>query len=167
MQKVLVPVDGSLSAERAIDYVIATKSDGPRQVHLLNVQPLPMPNSVIVFPKVRMMVDAHHRAGKRILHPSRVLLKEHGIDHIAEVLLGDVGYSIVHYAEERGCTSIVIGTRGMSALGNLLLQSVAAAVIHRTTLPVTLVKATANAVLGIRSDDRLKRDRRRYAAAVA
>jgi nucleotide-binding universal stress UspA family protein len=34
----------------------------------------------------------------------------------------------------------VMGTRGMSAIGNLVAGSVATKVIHLTKLPVTLVK---------------------------
>jgi nucleotide-binding universal stress UspA family protein len=38
------------------------------------------------------------------------------------------------------CDGIVMGTRGMSAVGNLVMGSVATKVIHLTKLPVTLVK---------------------------
>ena len=43
-------------------------------------------------------------------------------------------------AEEIGCRVIVMGTRGMSALANLMLGSVTTKVVHLTKLPVTLIK---------------------------
>jgi nucleotide-binding universal stress UspA family protein len=51
-----------------------------------------------------------------------------------------VARSIVERAHELGCTHIVMGTRGMSLLGNLVLGSVATKVIHAARCPVTLVK---------------------------
>jgi nucleotide-binding universal stress UspA family protein len=58
----------------------------------------------------------------------------------SEVLVGDVPTAIAACAEERGCDGIVMGTRGMSAIANLVLGSVATEVIHLTRSPVTLVK---------------------------
>ena len=38
------------------------------------------------------------------------------------------------------CDAIVMGTRGMTVLGNLVLGSVASKVVHLSSVPVTLVK---------------------------
>jgi nucleotide-binding universal stress UspA family protein len=43
-------------------------------------------------------------------------------------------------ARERGCDLIVIGTRGMSAIGNLLMGSVATKVLQLVDAPVLLVR---------------------------
>ena len=43
-------------------------------------------------------------------------------------------------AAERGVDCIVMGTRGMNALGGLLLGSVAQRVVHLASVPVMLVK---------------------------
>jgi nucleotide-binding universal stress UspA family protein len=56
------------------------------------------------------------------------------------ILVGYVAQSIARHADEAGCDAIVMGTRGMSAIGNLLMGSIATKVIHLTKLPVTLVK---------------------------
>ena len=47
---------------------------------------------------------------------------------------------IVKRPEELNCDGIVMGTRGMGAIGNLVMGSVATKVVHLTKLPVTLVK---------------------------
>lgn len=57
-----------------------------------------------------------------------------------EILIGDVTNSIDRYADEKGCEAIVMGTRGMGAIGNLVTGSVAIKVIHLTRLSVTLIK---------------------------
>ena len=57
-----------------------------------------------------------------------------------EILVGSVPHAIVKRAEDLGCDGIVMGTRGMGAIGDLVMGSVATKVIHLTKLPVTLVK---------------------------
>ena len=47
---------------------------------------------------------------------------------------------IAKVANELKCNAIIMGTRGLSPLGNLLLGSVAAQVVHLAGTPVTLVK---------------------------
>jgi nucleotide-binding universal stress UspA family protein len=46
----------------------------------------------------------------------------------------------VRSAAEHGCNLIVMGTRGMNTLANMLLGSVSARVIHLSPVPVLLVK---------------------------
>ena len=72
------------------------------------------------------------------------------------MLLGDPAETIVRYAAECGGTSILMGTRGMSAIGNLMLGSVAAKVVSRTGVPVTLIKRTSGATGAL--DARLSED---------
>jgi nucleotide-binding universal stress UspA family protein len=74
------------------------------------------------------------------LRPAIETAKKAGLTFTSEILIGDVAKSIVSCAEASGCCAIVMGTRGMSAIGNLVMGSVATKVIHLTKLPVTLVK---------------------------
>ena len=53
---------------------------------------------------------------------------------------GQAAQEIVRLAAERGVDCIVMGTRGMNALGGLLLGSVAQRVVHLASVPVMLVK---------------------------
>jgi len=53
---------------------------------------------------------------------------------------GQAAQEIVRLAADRGAGCIVMGTRGMNALGGLLLDSVAQRVVHLAAVPVMLVK---------------------------
>jgi nucleotide-binding universal stress UspA family protein len=63
-----------------------------------------------------------------------------GVKFTSKTLVGEVANVLADYAQKNDCGGIVMGTRGMGAIGNLLLGSVATKVIHLTKLPVTLVK---------------------------
>jgi nucleotide-binding universal stress UspA family protein len=78
--------------------------------------------------------------GEDILRPAIEKAKGAGVAFTSQVLIGDIPKSIVSCAETLACDGIVMGTRGMSAIGNLVMGSVATKVIHLTKLPVTLVK---------------------------
>lgn len=53
---------------------------------------------------------------------------------------GVIANEIVRIAKDRQVDQIAMGTRGMGAMGNLLLGSVAQAVIYQSPVPVLLVK---------------------------
>ena len=53
---------------------------------------------------------------------------------------GEVAPEIARVAQKEGVDQIAMGTRGMTALGNLLLGSVAQKVIHLSPVPVVVVK---------------------------
>jgi nucleotide-binding universal stress UspA family protein len=46
---------------------------------------------------------------------------------------------ISRFAQEQGCDEIVIGSRGLGNIGNMLVGSVASKIIHLATMPVVLV----------------------------
>jgi nucleotide-binding universal stress UspA family protein len=74
------------------------------------------------------------------LAPAIAKLKRAGVHHITHTVCGDTADAIVRAARRLRCDSIVMGTRGMGAIGNLLIGSVANRVIHLASAPVTLVK---------------------------
>jgi nucleotide-binding universal stress UspA family protein len=67
-------------------------------------------------------------------------VKASGVPYTSEILVGETASLIVSSAEQHGCDGIVMGTRGMGAIGNLVMGSVATKVVHLSRLPVTLVK---------------------------
>jgi nucleotide-binding universal stress UspA family protein len=80
------------------------------------------------------------RHSEDILRPAIEMAKKAEVPFKTDILIGDVAKALVEYAEQQGCEAIVMGTRGMGAIGNLVMGSVATKVIHLTKLPVTLVK---------------------------
>lgn len=139
--KVLVPIDGSVGSTHAVQYLVDRKAMlGDAKIHLLNVQ-LPIradeTASSTIRDEIQRMQD---QAGSAALAPARQLLERAGMSCDSAVRVGEAAEAIAQFAKERGCESIVMGTRGLGSIKSLVLGSVATKVIHLTDVPVTLVK---------------------------
>ena len=141
MRRLLVPVDGSKKALRALKYAAAQSRHGAVVLHVINVGP-PLDDYGMV--RAHVTPQQHQKAMKtraaQVLGRATRGLRGTRVRCVTHSVIGDAATAIVAAASRLRCESIVMGTRGMGALGNLILGSVANKVIHRATVPVTLVK---------------------------
>ena len=142
MQKLFVAFDASPSAWRALQYAIKlAKEQGRIQLHIANVHPEPVIYGEIQVYASREKIEEEQRTySLDILKPAIEEASRAQVSFESEVLIGHTALTFVSRAEELQCTGIIMGTRGMGAIANLVLGSVATKVIHLTKLPVTLVK---------------------------
>jgi nucleotide-binding universal stress UspA family protein len=139
---VLVPIDGSENALRALRHVISPSSicREPGQIHLLNVQ-APVASGVVrLFLSREDLSGYYQEEAERALAPARQELEKAGVSFQVEIRVGEVAETISRYAREQRCSLIAMGTRGMGSVVNLLLGSVATKVIGLSEVPVLLVK---------------------------
>jgi len=138
--KILLPVDGSTQAERATRYTIAMLNGCSNpQIFLINVQePIDAPEIRGHMPAREIEAMQETRGGDAIA-PARELLEKAGIACVPSVLIGPIAETIAQFAVDQGCDQIVMGTRGLGAVGSLL-GSITTRLLHLTELPVTLVK---------------------------
>ncbi|HSN19810.1 MAG TPA: universal stress protein [Usitatibacter sp.] len=137
---VLVPMDGSEFALRALERAIAEAKSRGATIHLLRVIP---------------PIDDYGMVPAYITREHRQLMVQRANDVLAEalrrvrrarvpcethVLWGEIAPTIVRAARRLKCGSIVMGTRGRGATTMLLVGSVANKVVHLAKVPVTLVK---------------------------
>ena len=137
----LVPVDGSEASGRALDGLInqfGLYKDGVA-IHLLNVQRA-LSSRAAAHIAGDAVPDYHREQGVAELAPARARLDAAKIPYQHHIAVGEPAEVIARYAKEQGCDQIVMGTRGMSSVSNLLLGSVATQVIHLSSVPVLLVK---------------------------
>lgn len=143
MKTVLVPVDGSETSARAVQHLIQKraryKEPSEVEIHLLNVQP-PFPGDVNMFIDHEEIKQYHHDKGLEALKTARELLDKAGAKYIFHVAVGEPGEIIAHYAKEKRCDQIIMGTRGRSEIVGFLLGSVTRKVIHFAECPILLVK---------------------------
>lgn len=142
MRRIFVPTDGSENSLRAVHYVVSfARDESPAEAYLATVQPEPFVyGEIAVYVEPDKLEQARRKQSEEILRPAAELLARAGIRFEQEILTGGVAQSIARRAEELKCDVIVMGTRGMAALGNLVMGSVTTKVIHLTRLPVTLIK---------------------------
>lgn len=139
MPKVLIPVDGSENALRVVRHALALASElkAPLDIHLLNVQH-PLPGTVKgVAEQARKF---HQEEGEAALAAARKILDEAKIKYSYHISVGEAAPAVAHMVKELGCDQVIMGTRGMGSLGNMVLGSVATKVLHLVEVPVTLVK---------------------------
>jgi nucleotide-binding universal stress UspA family protein len=140
MFKVLVAVDGSANALRAVERAASLVRDrAPFELHLLNVQP-PVSGSVSTFVGSSAVKDYHREEGEKAMASARALLDQQGVPYKTHITVGPLGGSIAGFAKQLGCEQIVMGTRGMGKITGALLGSVSTEVIRHSDVPVTLVK---------------------------
>lgn len=139
--QVLVPVDGSDCSLRALARAIEAVKPARGVVHLMNVQPAFDDYGMI---PAYMTRGKHHELMRArtqaALAPAVARLRRAGVRSLVHTAAGDTASAIVRAARRQGCDSIVMGTRGMGAIGGLIVGSVANKVIHLASVPVTLVK---------------------------
>ena len=140
MRKILVPVDASESALHAAKYAIVLANDNPAiQLHVLNVQE-PFEGRTHAYLSHQEAKLIQSADSQRVLQPIMQLLDDASVAYRADWRVGNTAPTIAAYAEEIGCESIVMGTRGLGLVGNLVMGSVANKVVHLVNVPVTLVK---------------------------
>ena len=141
MTTLLVPVDGSRCSLRAVDYAVKQAEKAPLTLHLLNVEPpLDDYGMVAAYLSRRQHAQAMKLRATRIIEQAAARVRKRNVTCRTHAVIGDVARSIVQTARRQKCEAIVMGTRGMGPVKELLLGSVASKVLHLTRIPVTLVK---------------------------
>jgi nucleotide-binding universal stress UspA family protein len=139
--KILLPVDGSEGSAHAARHVTSIAGMvEDLEVHVVNVQPLGDDWMVRRSIKPEELARMEREWAESALDPVRLILDATAVKYSEHVAQGDIAETIAKLAGELGCTQIVMGTRGHSALHGMLMGSVARRVLHLADVPVTLVK---------------------------
>jgi len=140
--KILIPVDGSASAQRAVEYVIKyipSLKDAP-QLLLLNVQWNVAKGNVKLFIKHETINEYYREQGNAALRSACEALDAAGLTYQYHISVGMPADAIAQYASEQGADQIVMGRQGQGGVKSLLLGSVVKKVLQLAECPVLLVK---------------------------
>ncbi|MEM1520032.1 MAG: universal stress protein [Candidatus Korarchaeum sp.] len=151
--KVLVPIDGSEHSFKALEVAIEIAKRFNGRLTLLYVSslsliPLVAPetpfiaSTPIVNPSefVRLR-EAERKTAEELLSRAQGMARERGIDAEKMMREGHVVQEIVRAAREGDHDLIVMGTRGMSRIRELLLGSVAEGVVRHAPCSVLVVRS--------------------------
>ena len=141
MHSILIALDGSNHALRAVRYVIGNIQEGlAADIHIINVQPPMIALGEFPFFDNALIEKAQQQHAEKVLKFASKLLEAADLSYTKHFEVGPVSRTIVACAKANKCDNIIMGTRGMGAFGNLVLGSIANQVIHLAEIPVTLVK---------------------------
>ena len=130
MRKILIPLDGSRSAMRALDYVLGQAGREDVSVQLIYVHFVPPfyedPDAYLRRDENRRFAD---KRAKAALGPAVRKLTRAGIEHRTMMKLGDEAPEIARAEARTNCETIVMGSRGQGHQ-SLVLGSTAMKVIH-------------------------------------
>jgi nucleotide-binding universal stress UspA family protein len=141
MRKYLVPVDGSKAALRALQQALALARLEGASIHLVHVHEEPLIYGEIAVYVPREKMEALQRThSEAILAEAEAELRDSGVSYTKETLVGPIAQTIARRAESLGYDAIVMGRHGKTALGDMLVGSVAMKVLHASRLPVMLVR---------------------------
>ena len=142
MRRVLVAVDGSDNALRALDFAVDLARSGPAtELHVMTVRaPVRVYGEIAVYATEEHMRELASQQVQAALDTAAGRLASSDVRFTLEQVEGPPGETIARRADELGCKLIVMGTHGRGRVGSLLMGSVAQTVVHLATVPVTLVK---------------------------
>lgn len=146
MERILLATDGSKAAVRAarklVDMLPSLRK--APEIRLVNVrEPIPLGGVYVTAISHDVAKSYYENEGEAALAPSIKVLEDAGVPYSAKVLVGDVATILARYAASERCDMIYLGTRGMTAISNLVLGSVATKLLHLADVPVVLVRSTA------------------------
>ena len=140
--KLLIAIDGSETALRALHYVVDHPDFfGDNAELLLVFVHLPVPSSRVKAIVGNDVIEQYYKdESEEALGPTRELLAGKAYRVTERPLIGQPAAEIIATAQGNGCDLVVMGTQGRSAFGNLIMGSVAMRVIANSTVPVLSIK---------------------------
>lgn len=140
-QRILVPVDGSGHALRAVQSAQWLASQGAAngtRITLLHVSPVLAFNDAALG--VDNLDDRQEEEGHRVLQEAEQTLQGTGILFETEYMTGPPAKTICAKAREGQYDLIVMGSRGLNLLSEILVGSVSHYVVQHAHCPVLIVK---------------------------
>jgi nucleotide-binding universal stress UspA family protein len=141
--RILVPVDGSPSANRATAHALLLAGGrADAEIILVNVQNQATLDISDVSSVMSVAADTQLAAthAKKALGEAVRLCRNARVKFHTRSAFGPVAEAVIRIAREVKADQIVMGSRGFGPLRGLALGSVSAKVLHRAQIPVTLVK---------------------------
>lgn len=142
VKKIAVGTDGSEGALSAaawaahlgkqVDAVIVL-------LHVFTIDPANLPGGYVALPEAER--DAlRERYRSHLQGVWAAPCTDAGVQYETAIVDGhDVARTLIRAAQEKHCDLIVVGRRGLSGLGEMLLGSVSYHIIHLSPIPVTVV----------------------------
>jgi nucleotide-binding universal stress UspA family protein len=147
-KKVLVPLDGSTSSQRALEIAVAIARKFQSKITLLYVNSLNTIISLDTYDRTQVLttdeitkrINTTREAGFTLLTQTKKTVKAQGIPVNTRFKEGHFVQHIVNTAQEGGFHLIVMGARGVNAMKDTRLESVNERVLRKAPCNVMVSK---------------------------
>lgn len=137
-KKILLAVDGSDHSLRAAKEAINVAGNNPEsQITIVYVADHNNAKNDVLHSGSSAELDLQRR---KKLQPVEAAMGADNIKYRVEILHGTPGPAIVEYANYENFDILVIGSRGLNSLQEMVLGSVSHKVVKRANCPVLIVK---------------------------
>jgi nucleotide-binding universal stress UspA family protein len=146
-ERILVPIDGSRQADRALDHALDLAETYDAEIHLLfAVDAATIPSEI----EATSVEEKLTKYGETTTDSAAERAEEAGVERVrTKVARGTPHRAILDYADENDSDLIVMGTHGRTGIDRYLLGSVTEKVVRLADAPVLTVHA---------EDDETERD---------
>ena len=137
IKKILVPLDGSKNSLRGLDEAIYLARQCQATITGLYVVPLakPVTDSQISYLEKYLLNNS-----SKFMSKAKIRAAQNGIVFDDDVIYGDEGPKIINYSNKKLYDIIVIGSRGIGSIKEIFLGSTSNYVLHKSQIPVLIVK---------------------------
>ena len=137
---ILVAYDGSLPAQKAVEYAVREHPD--KELVFLRVAEAAGGSLEAGFNLLKeQFTEEREEIADRVQAEVTDLLEESDADFSVEIAVGKPAREVVEYAEEHDdIEGIVVGSHGRDGVSRVLLGSVAEKIVRRAPCPVTVVR---------------------------
>ncbi len=130
IKKILVPMDGSKNSKRGLNLALKIAKADSKIIGLYVVK------SGLVSQKPQLK-----KQGQKILEDAAIQSKNAGINFSRKIRVGgSPGKEIVRFGQQNNVDLIIMGSRGPDSEFEIFLGSVSNYVVHKSKIPVTIVK---------------------------
>jgi nucleotide-binding universal stress UspA family protein len=138
ISRILVPMDDSEMAQRALEYALETHPDTDITVLHVVGGPSPMMGTAMGLVLEDDLEEAAEGKAKQVLDRARELAAEHDVEITVDVQVGQPTRAILDQADD--FDMIVIGSHEGSVVDRLFVGNVAQKVFRQSPVPVTVVR---------------------------
>jgi nucleotide-binding universal stress UspA family protein len=140
-KKILVPVDGSATSNKALDFALRLAQDEKASVRLLHcVDELSLLSS---YEYSGELIQQARQAGQKILQDALAVAQKLGV--AADTVMVDrvgqrLGHSVADAVGNWGADLVVVGSHGRRGIGRVLLGSGSEQILRTSPVPVLMVR---------------------------
>ena len=138
IKNILVPIDGSSTSQKGFNLALMLAKPMYAKIIAINVIRI---SDSFQFPVSSEIKQNHVKSAERIISDAQKIAKKEKIPFVGKIVNGDnIGREIIKFSKTKKSDLIIIGSRGPYPSSETFLGSVANYVLHKTSIPVTIVR---------------------------